>query len=131
MELTLMDKIVQQLVHVEHTEMTTRTSAQIVTTHAYVVLDPHIKIVPLVMMVLIGMKENVELFAQQDTGKMILQIHVKDVMEVVSLVPEEKLIIVKNHAQILFTGMMDTVSIFAQKVLMKTMQQSKLVKIVT
>lgn len=126
-----MDKIVQQLVHVEHTEMTTPTSAQIVTTHAYVVPDPHIKIVPLVMMELIGMKENVELFAQQDTGKMILQIHVKDVMEVVSLVPEENQIIVKNHAQILFTGMMDTVSIFAQKVLMKTMQQSKLVKNVT
>jgi len=126
-----MDKNVQQLVHVEHTEMTTRTSVQIVTTHAYVVQDPLIKIVPLVMMELIGMKENVELSAQQDTGRMILQIHVKDVMEVVSLVPEEDLMIARNHAQILFTGMMDNVSIFAQKVLMKTMQQSKLVNHVT
>jgi hypothetical protein len=44
------------------------TLAHFVTTHANVVLEEHIMNVPLVMMDLIGMKENVEHTAQQDTG---------------------------------------------------------------
>jgi hypothetical protein len=68
MELILMDKNVQQTVHVEHTEMIQLTLVQIVTTHAYAVLEVLIMNVPLVMMVPIGMKENVKLSVQQDIG---------------------------------------------------------------
>jgi len=87
--------------------------------------------VPLVMMDLIGMKENVELFVQQD-GMLPKQLTlVKDVMEVVLLVPDPTMMIVKNHAQILFTGMKEHVSILAQKAIMKMMPQSQLVNHVT
>jgi general stress protein CsbA len=58
---------------------------------------------------------------------MMIPILVTDVMEAVSLVPEETIMIVKNHAQTTFIGTMDIVSILAQKVTMKMMQQSKLV----
>jgi len=44
------------------------TLVQIVTTHAYAVLEVLIMNVPLVMMVPIGMKENVKLSVQQDIG---------------------------------------------------------------
>lgn len=131
MELTSMDKFVQQTVHVEHTEMTIPMFVKNVTTLVNVVQEVVILIVPLVMMELIGMKENVEAFAQQDIGKMKKPILVKDVMEVVLPVPEETIMIVKNHAQKDFTGMMDTVSVPAQKVLMKMTPQSRLVNHVT
>lgn len=44
------------------------TLVQIVTIHANVVQEQLLMNVPLVMMDLIGMKENVEPFVQQDTG---------------------------------------------------------------
>lgn len=126
-----MDKNVQQTVHVEHTEMILPTNVNFVTTHAHVVQEVLMLIVPLVTMELTGMKENVHLFAQQDTGKMMMEILVTDVMEVASPVPEETNMIVNNHVQLVFTGMMDTVTLLAQMVLMKTMPPSQLVKIAT
>lgn len=62
---------------------------------------------------------------------MMMEILVTDVMEVAPPVPEETTMIVNNHAQMVFTGMMDTVTLLAQMVLMKMMQTSQLVKIVT
>lgn len=104
------------------------------TTHANAVLDLLILNVPLVTMELTGMKENVEVFAQQDTGKTqqsvklkIVQIPVKDVMDHVLLVPEEPNMIVKNHAQKVFTGIMDSVSVLVQMEHMKMTPQSQLV----
>lgn len=126
-----MDKNVQQTAHVELTEMTAPTFVKNVTTHVNVVVDQLMLIVPLVTMELIGMKENVEQSAQQDTGKILKPILVTDVMEVVKLVPEETIMTVKNHAQKAFTGTMDIVSVLAQMVIMKMTPQSKLVNHVT
>lgn len=126
-----MDKNVQQTVHVELTEMTLPTFVNFVTTHVYVVLEAATLNVPLVTMELIGMKENVELFAQPDIGKMMMEILVIDVTEVVSLVPEETTMIVKNHAQKVSIIIMDTVSLLALMVLMKMMPPSQLVNHVT
>lgn len=126
-----MDKNVQQTAHVELTEMTPPTFVKNVTTHVNVVVDQLMLIVPLVTMELIGMKENVEQFAQQDTGKILKPILVTDVMEVVKLVPEETIMTVKNHAQKAFIGTMDIVSVLAQMVIMKMTPQSKLVNHVT
>jgi hypothetical protein len=111
--------------------MTLPTNVNFVTIHAYAVLEVVILNVPLVTMELIGMKENVEPFAQLHTGKMMMEILVIDVMEVVSLVPEEPHMIVKNHAQKVFTGISDNVSVLAQIVHMNMTPQLQLVKIVT
>lgn len=127
MELILTDKFVQLTAHVEHTEMTLPTHVLIVITHVNAVLEVLILIVNLVTMELIGMKENVELFAQQDTGKMMTEILVIIVTEAVSLVLEEVKLIVKNHAQKAFTGILEHVPVLAQTDIMKMMPTSKLV----
>lgn len=57
----------------------------------------------------------------------MIPILVTDVMEVVSLVPEEMQMTVINHALKAFTITKEHVSMNAQKVTMKMMQQSKLV----
>lgn len=99
-----MDNSVQQNVHVEDMEKILITLVHFVTTHANVVQEEHIMNVPLVMMDLIGMKENVDVFAQQDTGQIQIPILVTDVTEVASLVLDPTKMIVKNHAQTTFTG---------------------------
>lgn len=62
---------------------------------------------------------------------MMMEILVTDVMEVAIPVPEEANMIVNNHAQMVFIGMVDTVTLLAQMVNMKMTPTSQLVKIAT
>jgi len=122
-----MDKNVQQTAQLEHTEMTLPTHVQIVTTHACAVLMVLLLDVDVVTRILICMKENVELFAQEEPGQTLIHGLVTIVTEAVSLVPEDPNMIVKNHAQKVFIGIMDSVSLLAHLEPMKMMPISKLV----